>query len=197
MGRRMAEMDWASSPLGPPDEWPGELVTAVATMLASGAQIIIFFGPEYCALYNDAYIPVTGTKHPTFLGQPARAMWAETYSLLEDLFGRVHETGSSYFATDHPFMVERHGFLEETYFDISYDPIRRSDDVISGIFCIVSETTFRVIGERRVRTLSALGSPLGGAGGRSALIAGAGPGLRGEPGHPPVARPILGPPATP
>src|SRR5689334_16974587 len=74
MGRRMAELDWATSPLGPPGEWPDELVSAVGTMLASGAQIIIFFGPEYCALYNDAYIQVTGSKHPTFLGQPARSM---------------------------------------------------------------------------------------------------------------------------
>jgi signal transduction histidine kinase len=197
MGRRMAEMDWASSPLGPPGEWPDELVTAVATMLASGAQIMIFFGPEYCALYNDAYIPVTGSKHPDFLGQPARAMWAETYSLLEDLFGRVHRTGSAYFATDHQFMVERHGFLEETYFDISYDPIRRSDDVLSGIFCIVSETTFRVIGERRVRTLSALGSRLAGAGDESAMIAEAAAVLGENRADLPFARLILDPAAMP
>ncbi|WP_034214704.1 SpoIIE family protein phosphatase [Actinoplanes subtropicus] len=197
MGRRMAEMDWSSSPLGPPDEWPAELVTAVTTMLASGAQIIIFFGPEYCALYNDAYIPVTGSKHPEFLGRPARAMWAETYSLLEELFGRVRETGDAYFAADHPFTLERHGFLEETYFDISYDPIRRSDDVITGIFCIVSETTFRVIGDRRVRTLSALGSRLANADDEPAMVAEVAAVLGENRADLPYARLIFDPAAMP
>ena len=35
------------------------------------------------------------------------------------------------------------------------------DGSVSGVFCIVSETTGRVLGERRVRTLGALGSPAG------------------------------------
>ena len=45
MGRRMLELDWASTPLGPPQEWPAALQNAVATMLASRAQIVIFYGP--------------------------------------------------------------------------------------------------------------------------------------------------------
>jgi signal transduction histidine kinase/DNA-binding response OmpR family regulator len=171
MGRRMLELDWDASPLGPPETWPEELVGAVGTMLASRAQIIIFFGPEYGALYNDAYIPVTGSKHPDFLGRPARQMWAEAWTLLGDLFGGVVERGTSYFGSDHRFTLERHGFMEETYFDISYDPIRRRDDKVTGLFCIVSETTFRVIGERRVRTLSALGSRLADSPDEPALVA--------------------------
>ena len=63
-------------------------------------------------------------------------------------------------AADYLFMLERFGFLEETYFDISYDPIRLADGSVGGVFCIVTETTGRVLDERRVRTLSALGSRL-------------------------------------
>ncbi|MFF5293359.1 SpoIIE family protein phosphatase [Paractinoplanes globisporus] len=173
MGRRMLEMDWESSPLGPPDTWPEELATSVATMMASAAQIIVFHGPDYCGLYNDAYIPVAGGKHPAFLGQPARLMWAEAWSLLEGLFDGVRERNSSYVGTDQMFILGRHGFLEETYFDVSYDPIRRADGVVSGLFCIVSEKTFRVIGERRGRTLSALGSRLADSPDETALAAAA------------------------
>ena len=171
MGRRMAEFDWARSSLGPPETWPDELVAAVVTMLASRAQIVIFFGPEYCALYNDAYIQVSGGKHPGFLGQPAHLMWAEAWSVLAELFGGVRERDTAFFGTDLLFVLERYGFREETYFDASFDPIRGPDGAVNGIFCIVSETTFRVIGERRVRTLSALGSRLADSPDEESLVA--------------------------
>ncbi|MCA2215211.1 SpoIIE family protein phosphatase [Jidongwangia harbinensis] len=160
MGRRMLAMDWSSSPLGPPAQWPAELRQAVATMLASRAQIVLFYGPDYCALYNDAYIVTMGSKHPGYLGAPGRQMWSETWSVLQELFDGVVRADESYWATDHPFTLERYGFLEETYFDISYDPIRADDGSVRGVFCIVSDTTGRVLGARRVRALSALGSRL-------------------------------------
>nr|BFE68550.1 hypothetical protein GCM10020092_018510 [Actinoplanes digitatis] len=129
-------------------------------MLASKAQIVLFWGPEYCALYNDAYLPTMGGKHPGHLARPGREMWAETWSVLEELFHDVVARDESFYAADHLFMLERYGFLEETYFDVSYDPIRRGDGSVGGVFCIVSDTTRRVLADRRVRTLSALGSRL-------------------------------------
>ncbi|WP_306205662.1 SpoIIE family protein phosphatase [Actinoplanes sp. RD1] len=167
MGRRMLELDWAASPLGDPAGWPPELISAVATMLASKAQIVVFWGPDYVALYNDAYIETMGTKHPQHLGRPGRELWAETWELLEDLFDGVVRDDEAFWAAEHPFLLERHGFLEETYFDISYDPIRLADGSVGGVFCIVSDKTSRVLADRRVRTLSRLGSGLSGADGRT------------------------------
>ena len=46
---------------------------------------------------------------------------------------------------------------EETYFDISYDPVRDESGQVGGVFCIVSETTGRVLGERRLGILRDLG----------------------------------------
>ncbi len=160
MGRRIAAFDWPATPLGPPQRWPDELCHAVATMLASRAQIVIFWGPDYSVLYNDAYIAAMGSKHPGHLGRPGRELWAETWSVLHDLFESVRTADESFWATDHPFLLERHGFLEETYFDVSYDPIRTEAGAVGGIFGIVSDTTARVLGERRTSMLSALGSRL-------------------------------------
>ena len=160
MGRRMRDLDWSTTPLGPPQQWPPELQHSVATMLASRAQIVLFHGPEYCALYNDAYIPTMGVKHPNHLGRPGREMWAEAWGVLQELFDGVVRNDESFWASDYPFMLERHRFLEETYFDISYDPIRAADGSVNGVLCIVSDTTGRVLNERRVRTLSALGRRL-------------------------------------
>jgi signal transduction histidine kinase/DNA-binding response OmpR family regulator len=160
MGRRMLDLHWSDTPLGEPATWPAELSSAVARMMSSRAQIVIFWGPDYCALYNDAYVATMGSKHPGYLGRPGREMWAEAWGVLQELFDGVVSADESFWATDHLFMLERYGFLEETYFDISYDPIRTADGAVGGVFCIVSDTTGRVLGERRVSTLGALGSGL-------------------------------------
>ncbi|HEY0533019.1 MAG TPA: SpoIIE family protein phosphatase [Actinoplanes sp.] len=160
MGRRMRELDWSSTPLGEPARWPVELQHAVVTMLASRAQIALFWGPHWSALYNDAYMSVLGGKHPESLGRPAADMWAEVWTVLRKLFDGVRETGESFYGRDYLFMIERFGFLEETYFDISYDPIRVADGSVAGVMCIVTETTGRVLSERRLRMLSALGRRL-------------------------------------
>ncbi|AEV88106.1 multi-sensor signal transduction histidine kinase [Actinoplanes sp. SE50] len=160
MGRRMAELDWSASPAGDPARWPDELVGAVVTMLASRTQILIAWGPQHTVLYNDAYAAIAGGKHPAYLGRPGRDMWAETWDTVQRLIRRVHESDEAFYADDHPFLIERHGFLEQTYFDVSFDPIRSADGSVGGIMCIVAETTGRVLGERRVRILGALGRRL-------------------------------------
>jgi signal transduction histidine kinase/DNA-binding response OmpR family regulator len=160
MGRRLAAFDWAASPLGPPATWPPALSHAVATMLSSRAQIVMFWGPDHRAFYNDAYLPTIGAKHPHAIGAPAVEHWVETWDVLGPLLDSVRRTGEPYRAEDHPFVLDRHGFLEDVYFDISYDPIREADGSVDGVFCIVGETTGRVLAERRLRALAELGAEL-------------------------------------
>jgi PAS domain S-box-containing protein len=158
LGGLIRARDWSASPLGPVDRWPQSLRSAVSILLPSKAQICLFWGPDLVALYNDAYRPVLGIKHPWALGLPVREVWSEFWEeVLRPLFEGVLRTGEAFWARDHPFALERLGYPEETYFDISYDPVRDESGGVGGIFCIVSETTGRVIGERRLRVLSALG----------------------------------------
>jgi len=158
--RLIRERDWSRTPLGALDGWPASLCQAVGMMLSSQAQIVLYWGPQLRAFYNDAYLPTIGAKHPAALGEPAAEHWSELWDVLEPLFAGVVESGTAYRGTDHPFLLERHGFLEQTYFDVSYDPLRVEDGSVGGVFCIVSETTGRVLGERRIRTLAGLGSRL-------------------------------------
>jgi len=162
MGARIRSLDWASTPLGPTAAWPQSLRSAVSFLLPSKAQICLFWGPELIKLYNDAYIPVLGHKHPGVLGRPGREVWSEIWDVLGPLLQGVVATGEAFRATDHPFYLERHGFTEETYFDVSYDPVRDETGRVGGVFCIVSETTGRVLSERWLRTLRDLGRARGG-----------------------------------
>ncbi|MEP7207480.1 MAG: ATP-binding protein [Casimicrobiaceae bacterium] len=158
MGARIRAMDWAQTPLGPVDGWPQSLRSALSILLPSRAQIALFWGGELVTLYNDAYRPVFGAKHPAALGKPIREAWDELWrSGLKELFDGVLTTGEAFWARDMPFFMERHGYLEETYFDVSYDPVRDESGRVGGLFCIVSETTGRVVGERRLRALRDLG----------------------------------------
>ena len=159
MGERIRRFDWSKTVLGPVEDWPQSLRSAVSILLPSKAQIVLFWGPEFITLYNDAYRPVLGGKHPRVLGLPGRETWKELWTtVLKDLFEGVINTGEAYWASDRPFFMERfeYDYKEETFFDVSYDPVRDESGKVGGVFCIVSETTTRVLGERRLNTLREL-----------------------------------------
>jgi hypothetical protein len=62
MGALIRARDWSRTPLGPLEGWQQSLRTAVGMLLSSRAQIILFWGPDFIVLYNDAYRPVFGGK---------------------------------------------------------------------------------------------------------------------------------------
>jgi signal transduction histidine kinase len=157
MGERMRALDWSATPLGPVAQWPQSLRSTVSMLLPSKAQMVVFWGPEFVVIYNDAYRPVFGAKHPYALGVPGREAWSEIWDhQLHPLLANVVRTGEAFWARDLLFTLERHGFQEETYFDVSYDPVRVESGAVGGVFCIVTETTERVIGERRMALLKDL-----------------------------------------
>jgi signal transduction histidine kinase len=154
LGALMRALDWSKTPLGPVQTWPQSLRSVVSMLLPSKAQIILFWGPEFTVFYNDAYRPVFGAKHPYALGRPGKEAWSEIWDTqLHDLLAGVVRTGEAFWAQDLLFMLERHGFLEETYFDVSYDPVRVESGGVGGVYCIVTETTDRVVGARRMALL--------------------------------------------
>jgi PAS domain-containing protein len=165
LGALMRALDWSRTSLGPIAEWSEHLKSAVNLMLPSKAQIVLFWGPNFVALYNDAYAPTIGDKHPRALGRPAQESWTEVWDDLEPLLRRVLHTGETVFAKDRPFYIERHGYPESVYFDISYSPVQAETGEVEGVLCIVSETTERVVAqaalaraqERLTQALSAAG----------------------------------------
>ena len=54
------------------------------------------------------------------------------------------ETGETFSAKDRSFYIERSGYGETVYFDISYSPVRNGDGTVEAVLCIVAETTDRV-----------------------------------------------------
>ena len=71
LSQMITNHDWPATPLGPLASWPASLCTAVNICVASRFPMVIFWGPEFRLLYNDAYLSILGTKHPRSLGQEA------------------------------------------------------------------------------------------------------------------------------
>src|SRR5829696_4360691 len=89
MAVRCRALDWAATPLGPVEAWPPSLRTAAALVFGSTFPSILVWGPELVQLYNDAYAPLIGRKHPAALGVPTHACWPEIREVQEPLFARV------------------------------------------------------------------------------------------------------------
>jgi PAS domain S-box-containing protein len=152
LGALIRTKDWSQTPLGTPDGWPQSLKTTLGILLNSRYPMFVFWGPELIKIYNDAYRPITGHKHPWALGRPAREVWPEIWSDIEPLVARAL-AGDPTYSDDLMLFMERSGFREEVYFTFSYSPVPDESGGVGGMFCACTETTARVIGERRLRTL--------------------------------------------
>ncbi len=153
MGRLMRAFDWQQTPVGPVSKWPQSLRTAVRLILTSRYAMFIWWGRELVNLYNDPYREFLGIKHPAALGKSAREVWAEIWEQIGPRTDAVLLRGESTFDEALLLLMERHGYLEETYFTFAYSPLPDDTGGIGGLFCAVTEETQQVIGERRLRLL--------------------------------------------
>ena len=156
MGALVRELDWSKTALGPLSMWPQSLRTTVNTCLNSRLPILFWWGTEQIAIYNDAYRPMLGNKHPRAMGQRGAECWPEVWGSLGPTLERVVSEGKVAWSENQMLRLERAGFSEECYFTFSYSPIRREAGGVDGVSCAVTETTAYVLGERRSRTLSAI-----------------------------------------
>ena len=163
MGALMRTIDWAATPLGPVEGWPQSLRTALGILLLTRHPTFIWWGPELVQLYNDGYRPILGAKkHPAAMGGRGRETWAEIWPVIEPMIATVFAGGATD-ERDGLLVLDRNGFLEECYFDYAYSPIRDESGGVGGVYVACSETTGRVLGERRLQVLGAVGAGAAGA----------------------------------
>ena len=163
LGALMRQRDWSETSLGLPESWPQSLRTLVNILLTSRYAMWVGWGKDLAFLYNDAYRPTLGLKHPWALGAPASKVWAEIWPAIGPRIGTVLSTGQATYDEGLLLFLERSGFPEETYHTFSYSPLADDTGAINGMLCVVTEETERVIGERRITTLRQLASELAAA----------------------------------
>ena len=152
MGELMRAHDWASSPLGPPSGWPQTLRAQVRIMLNTQHPMYIWWGPSLICLYNDAYRQTLGPeRHPGSLGQPGRLVWSEIWDIIGPQIEQVRSGRGATWNEDQLVPITRHGHRDDVFWTYGYSPIEdeNAPNGIGGVLVICTETTVKVIAERR------------------------------------------------
>jgi hypothetical protein len=117
----------------------------------------LWWGPELIQFYNDAYLPSIGRgKHPGAMGQRGRDCWREIWPIIGPQIDDVMSGRGSSFNEDHLVPIFRNGRIEEVYWTYGYSPVFDDRGAIGGTLVVCTETTSRVVAERRVRTMRML-----------------------------------------
>jgi signal transduction histidine kinase len=133
MGARLRARDWSRTPLGPAEQWPQSLKTAVRILLTSRQPMFVWWGDELINLYNDAYRDIVGGKHPAALGQPAAVVWREIWDQVGPRAESALRRNEGTYDEALRLIMERHGYPEETYYTFSYSPVPGDQGGIGGI----------------------------------------------------------------
>lgn len=142
--------DWSNTPLGPMEQWPQPLKTAVQIALDSAFPTYVWWGPQLIQLYNDAVAAVLGDMHPAALGQPARECWAALWPQVGPILEPVLATGKAATGSMQA-TFDRGGPPEPAWFEFCYGALRDEAGAIAGLFITVIETTERARVESALR----------------------------------------------
>ncbi|MGP0091316.1 MAG: sensor histidine kinase [Xanthobacteraceae bacterium] len=157
MGVRMRATDWSQTPLGAADSWPQSLRTTASLCLECRTAVFLAWGPELVILCNDECAAILGDQHPAALREAGRGAWPDLWAVVGPMLEGVMQNGQATQSRDLLLMTSRNGFSEETYFSFACSPVRDESGGVGGVFTSVTETTKKVVCERRLRALAELG----------------------------------------
>ena len=160
MSERVRAFDWSKTAIGPIEGWSPALRMQVDFLLANRFPLLLWWGPTFCSIYNDAYAPILGAKHPWALGRPVSECWSEIWDVLEPLIETPFQGGPATWIEDFELEIRRHGYLEEGHFTVAYSPVpdETAPRGIGGVIATVHEISAKILAERRVAALRDLGS---------------------------------------
>ena len=150
MADRVRAYDWGSTPLGPIESWSKELLTIVNLTLGSPAPARTMWGPDFILIYNDAYRPIPGPRHPAALGKAAKSVYPESWHVVGPLLETAFATGETFFYEKLLVPLPTEKGIEDFYLNYSFNPIFE-EGKIAGLFGPLHDVTGEVMATRRLR----------------------------------------------
>lgn len=151
---------WHNTPLGPMAKWPIALRSMVASMMRAAEPRVIIWGPARTLIYNEASVPIYGKKHPGAMARSMLDVWSEVGERLSTILSSVIEGGRFVKINEWETHLDRHGFVEECYFESAFVHIPGSDDSGNGALNEFTEISKNFIDRRRQQTLLEIKSTL-------------------------------------
>lgn len=122
--RFFRSIDWSRSLLGPLSTWEETLRLFASFVLADSRAGCLWWGPDFTAIYNEAYAPLAAQVHPSLMGQTFQAGYPDLWPSIKGYFEEARRTGAGVnYSSDRPLTVERKGWKEEAFFSGSFTPI--------------------------------------------------------------------------
>jgi PAS domain S-box-containing protein len=160
-------IDWAATSLGPVESWNYDLRAMANLVMGSPHPCAMYWGDDYIAIYNEAYVLLAGEKHPALMGTSYKQAWQEIWDLgVSEVFENARVSGQATMKDDDLLFVKRSGSagnLEECYFSWSIVPLVGENGQIAGLMNPAFEKTRRKIAERRMLTLREVGEKVAAA----------------------------------
>ena len=145
MAGRIRAFDWASTNVGPIEQWEDTLLTTVNLMLTSRHAMFLFWGDDFIQVYNDAYrATLDDLQHPLALGNQGPTSWAKIWPIIGPQLNAVMR-GEALYLQDQFIPGRRSGPYEDSYWNYSYTPVRNIAGVIRGVFVVCTDTTTTVL----------------------------------------------------
>lgn len=152
-GNIARSINWSETSLGSPEQWPDCLKLYLGMMFGNLHPVCLFWGPDHTYFYNDGYIPIVGaSKHPWAIGKEGKEVWGEIWELLVPQINLVlNGEGATFNEDQYLPILGDDGKPRDAFFTYSYSPVYEANGKINGVIVTCTETTNRVIAEKKLR----------------------------------------------
>ena len=120
----------------------------------------LIWGSELVQIYNDGFATSIRDKHPTAIGQRCAETWPEIWAVIAPQIESAMRTATPSWNENQLVPIRRGTGLEEMYWTYSFSPVFEQDGTVGGVLMAGTETTCRVLSERRMLCLRALSEGL-------------------------------------
>ena len=146
--------DWASTPLGPIEQWSDTLISNVNQVLFSPIPAILSWGDDFTFFYNEAAIPALQGKHPQALGASYREVYKEVWHLVGQDLEDCYYRGKTVIRENMLIPLLHDGEFRDGYFTYYLIPIFENGK-IAGIYDPYMNTTDAVLTKRELAAVAA------------------------------------------
>jgi hypothetical protein len=137
--------------LGPMSRWSDDLRRLAVQIMSSPAPRMVYWGGEQAILYNEAAAALLGSKHPNFaLGNRFVDVWGpEIHDKHMRMIRAAVDRSQVAEAKAMEAVLERDGFIEETYWDVVLQPCSGPDGQMVAVLNTYQECTSSVFQNQR------------------------------------------------
>lgn len=152
MEKRAAEADWALSGLGAPSDWPSHFRTALNQCLRSPVPSLLWWGPGFTELYNDAFKLLWGASCIDSFGKPGGSGNEAVWKVCQPFLMKVTDRKETFLCENTPLVTNPSDPSGQHYFTFAFHPVFAPSGAVEGVLATMHETTSQVMANAKLYT---------------------------------------------